>query len=382
MLSRTTNNRCDKLDALPELTVNLAAVVDNWLHLKNQARGTVLCGAVLKADAYGLGAVPIAKVLFDAGCRNFFVAYPEEALELADQDFPETQIFILMGPDGRYLQKIREKGLIPVLSTIEHVELWAKANASSSLTRACALQVETGMHRLGLSVQSWEQILNDHVLWSHLNPAVVLSHLASADDANSPQNRRQKKVFIGIVRKAQALKKNLMFSLANSAGVFLGDSFHFDLLRPGIALFGVDPTQGGTHSLRQVVTLKARILQIETVQKGESIGYGASFCAREDCRIATVAIGYADGLPRSLEGSAYSIMLGRAARIVGRISMDMTTFDVSKVPARTLATMSHVEILGSINTVDKLARNSGITGYEVLTRIGQRVRRNYKRDIV
>ncbi|WP_019995683.1 alanine racemase [Aureimonas ureilytica] len=362
----------------PFVTIDGWALKSNWRHLANLAPGA-RTGAAVKADGYGLGAALVAKALFAAGCREFFVAWASEGVEVR-QALANTncRIFVLQGLDAEAAELCRAHRLIPVLSTLDDVRLFAEA-ASGALPAPAALQFETGMNRLGLDEADARKALG-LARQGGFDVTLVMSHLACADDPDSPENDRQRQSF----ERLAALFPHVARSLANSGGVFLGAPFHFDLTRPGIALYGGETGLDPLGAIRPVVTLHARILQVHTAPRGEAAGYGASARLERATRIATVGIGYADGYPRAASGvtplrasepAPEMAIGGHRAPVLGRISMDMTLLDVTDLPEDAVRPGEVAEVFGPTVPLDEVARRCGTISYELLTSLGPRVQR-------
>jgi alanine racemase len=358
------------------LSVDLEALAQNYAELAGRV-GRAQCAGVVKGNAYGLGDGPVAKTLWQAGCRTFFIARPTEGKSLREH-LPHAVIYVLDGlypGQSAYYQRHR---LRPVLTSINDARDWAAQTAGSAESAGCALHVDTGINRLGLSLGEFAALTSDTALISALNVGLLMSHLACADDPAHPMNERQLAAFC----EARQKLPEVPASLANSSGIFLGPRFHFDLVRPGIAMFGGSPVAEGPNPMRPVASMKARILQVRSVRKGETVGYGASWTAKRDSRIAIAGAGYRDGVPRSLssstDGAAPRLNLnGHSCPIVGRISMDMLAIDVSAVPVALAKRGQAVEVFGTTVPIDAIAAAAGTISYELMTRIGDRVARRY-----
>lgn len=343
------------------LTIDLGAVVANWRLLGARHAGAV--AAVVKADAYGLGAAAVGRALRDAGCGTFFVAQLEEGMALREALGPGPAIAVLngfaRGKDGR-------AGLLPVLNSLGDVAAHAGRDA--------ILHVDTGMARLGLEAREVVRLLDDPGLLAGVRLRWVMTHLACAETPAHALNAVQRERFAGLT---QRVARGVPRSLANSSGMFLGVDFASDLARPGAALYGLNPTPARSNPMRPSVTLAAPILQVREVAAGDSVGYGAAWIARVPSRIATVAAGYADGYLRHLAGAGVvGSLLGRPVPLVGRISMDLITFDVTGVSAAHPGAMLTL-LGGAAPSADALAAAAGTIGYEVLTALGRRYRRDY-----
>lgn len=350
------------------LTIDLGAIVANWRQLAAAAAPGLVAG-VVKADGYGLGAAPVGRALLAAGCRHFFVAHLAEGMALRAALGPGPMIAVLNGfPPGA------DDGaaLVPVLNGLGDVAAHARAGRAAGQPRPAILHVDTGMARLGLDAAELDRLAADHGLLAGLDLRFVMTHLACADEPAHPLNAAQATAFAA----ARARLPAAPASLANSSGLFLSPDFASDLSRPGCALFGINPTPAAPNPLRQVVALAAPILQIRTIPAGSTVGYGASWTARRPSRIATVAAGYADGYLRSLSGRAAGSIAGRPVPLVGRVSMDLITFDVTDVPEPSPG--DSIALIGPGNTPDDVAARAGTIGYEILTGLGQRYRRDYR----
>ncbi|MEL6781892.1 MAG: alanine racemase [Pseudomonadota bacterium] len=345
----------------PVTTINLSAVASNWHRLSARAPGSET-GATVKADGYGLGAVEVSKALFAAGCRTFFTAYANEAIAVRAAIGSEPRIYVLNGPVKAERALYTDHNLSGVLSTPEQVECWFKGR----LEQPFALKFDTGMNRLGLPV-SEVSALSDAAARDH-TPSLVMSHLACGEDASNPMTIRQLGDFRAIADHFPGIPK----SLANSAGCALGPDYAFDLTRPGIALYG------GAPDTDTVVTLTAKILSVHDVEPGETVGYGATHRFEAPAKLATLSLGYADGLMRSFSNTGIAILGGQPCPFVGRVSMDLATIDVTAA-APLAKPGASVEVLGEQADLMAQASRAGTISYELLTALGPRVERTYER---
>lgn len=352
------------------LTVDLGAVAENWRLLRDRAAPGAVAG-VLKADGYGLGAAPVARALLAAGCRHFFTAHLAEGLAVRAALGPGPMVAVLNGfapgTDG-------EAGLLPVLNGPGDIAAWSAAARAAGRQLSTLLHVDTGMARLGLTPAEVEALAADPARLAGLDLRYVMTHLACADTPENPLNAQQARRFAALRARLPAAPA----SLANSSGLFLGPAFGSDLARPGCALYGINPTPGQANPMRQVARLEAPVLQVREIPAGTPVGYGASWAAARPSRIATVAAGYADGYLRSLSGRAVGILAGRPVPLVGRVSMDLITFDVTDLPD--VAPGDMVQLIGPGNTPDEVAERAGTIGYEILTSLGARYLREYRED--
>ncbi len=363
------------------LTIDLAALAENWRQM-GRLSGSARAAAVLKADAYGLGLEPAAQTLYAAGARDFFVASAEEGVALRPL-VPEGRIFVLAGLWPGNEQLFFDHGLVPVINSEEQLAFFMAA-LSDHGDHPCALHVDTGMNRLGLSLGEALSLADDPARPASFSPVLIMSHLACADDPAHPLNRRQLDAF----RQAQQAFEGVEASLANSAGIHLGPDYHFDLTRPGIATYGGEAVNGVPNPMRPVVTAEARIIQIRDVARGETASYGGSAQFARDSRVAIVAIGYADGYHRSVSGAGVTLrqampsgakgfLNGHVVPHLGRVTMDLSLFDVTDLPQADARPGDYIELFGENIALDDVARAGGTIGYELLTSLGRRYDRMY-----
>jgi alanine racemase len=358
------------------LTIDIAAIVANWQALSRQLL-TVECAAVVKANAYGMGLKPVATALAQAGCKTFFVADLAEARTVRALA-PDATIYVLHGFTLEAAESFIELDVRPVINSMTELAEWDTFVATRGWQGGAALHVDTGMNRLGVSPEE-AAALAPRVQTQNHGIALLLSHLACADVPGHPLTAKQLNLF----RELRTLYSGIPASLANSSGIFLGDTAYFDLARPGAALYGINPTPGDPNPMKPVVQLTGRILQIRSVARDQTIGYGATWTARRNSRIAVLAAGYADGLLRSASagderpgGSA--IIAGNRCPIVGRISMDLMTVDISDLPDRAVHRGEVATLIGGELSIDDVAAAAGTIGYEVLTRLGARCQVVYR----
>jgi len=358
------------------LAIDLDAIVANWQTLAHKLL-TVECAAVVKANAYGLGLKPVVAALAKAGCKTFFVADLAEARTVRSQA-SNAVIYVLHGFSPNWSEGFIELKARPVINSATELAEWDTFVSASSWQGGAALHVDTGMNRLGISPE--EAIaLAPRVQTENHGISLLLSHLACADVPDHPLNKGQLHLF----RQLRLLYPGIPASLANSSGIFLGNAAHCDLARPGAALYGVNPTPGRPNPMKAVVELCGRILQMRTVARGQTIGYGATWTAKRDTRIAVVALGYADGLLRAGSASddragGVAIIAGKRCPIVGRISMDLVCLDVTDLPDGAVRRGDYAMMIGGELTVDHVAALAGTIGYEVLTRLGPRCHVTYR----
>ncbi|MFO1189924.1 MAG: alanine racemase [Alphaproteobacteria bacterium] len=354
------------------LTIDLAALAANYRLLAGMAPGAE-CGAAVKADAYGIGMAEAAPALAAAGCRHFFVALIDEGLALRPI-LPEAEIYVLNGPLAGTENDFTAHRLVPVLNSLGQLELWQRHAGKRGGSRA-VLHIDTGMNRLGLPAAEVDRLAAAPERYLNgISLDYVMSHLASADTPGSAQNADQLAAFAS----ARTKLPNAKASFANSSGIFLGSAYHFDLVRPGAALYGVSPTdRSHANPMRPVVSLQGRILQVRDVDSPMTVGYGAAYAVRERGKLATISVGYADGFLRTLGNRGHVSIGGHRRPIVGRVSMDLITVDVTGVPAPLIEPGGFVDLIGATLTVDDLADAAGTIGYEILTSLGRRYHRRH-----
>jgi alanine racemase len=363
-------------DARAVLTIKLDALRANWATL-NRNSGAAECAGVIKADAYGLGLEEIARALANEGCKTFFVATLTEARRIRAID-PAAVLYVLDGLLPGAADHYAGFDLRPCLSSLEEIREWAAFCDARGRRLSAAVHLDTGMSRLGLPPSEVATLAGEPALLAAFHCALVMSHLACADEPAHPKNAAQRALFEALRRKLPPAPA----SLANSGGTFLGPDFHYDLVRPGIALFGGRAFVGDDNPMQWVVELKARILQVREVAEGESVGYGAAYTCDRPTRVATIACGYADGFLRAISrvdrtAGAVGFIGPHAVPIIGRVSMDLITVDVTGVPEALARRGAWVEVLGSRTTIDDLTDRAGTIGYELLTRLGRRIHRVY-----
>ena len=363
----------DPTEAGGILTIDLAAVESNWKRLAGLTV-PVECAAVVKADGYGCGLEPVTRTLHRAGCRTFFVADVAEGRR-ARTVAPDATIYVLNGVMPGSAQAFAADHLRPVINSTTELAEWDAFVATKNWRGGAALHVDTGMNRLGITVEEAAAIAPRLQSENH-GFTLVMSHLACAESPDHPMNARQLRLF----RDIRMVYRGVASSLANSSGIFLGERAYCDLVRPGVALYGVNPTPGKANPMRRVVELKGRIIQVRTIDKGETVGYGAVFTAGRASRIAIIAVGYADGFLRSAgtargKPAAEVIVAGKRCPLAGRVSMDVLAVDVTDVAEGAVRRGDFATLIGDRVSVDDLAAGMGTIGYEVLTDLGRRYHR-------
>lgn len=355
------------------LTIDLSALARNYERLAAEV-APARAAAVVKADAYGLGADRVAPRLYAHGCRHFFVAQFVEALKLRPILAEDATVFVLNGLQPGNETACARQGIVPVINSLEQWRQWAGAAKALDRTLPAVLQFDTGMSRLGVPPEERDTLATLVQAETGIEVLFVMSHLASADDADSEQNTSQ---LAGMQAVAAAFPQ-FDVCFANSGGIFLGKPYHGVLARPGIALYGGAPTAGRANPVEPVVRLDVAVVQTRTVPAGTRVGYSGTHATAGETRLATIAAGYADGLLRSLSGRGAVYCDGVRLPIVGRVSMDSITIDISALPADRLTLGSRVEVLGPNQTLEDIASDAGTISYEILTSLGHRYRRRYR----
>lgn len=341
-----------------KLTISLTALKNNYQRLQKQLGGAE-SAAVVKANAYGLGLEPVAITLADAGCRTFFVAHLEEGIELR-AILPEAEIFVFHGIQKDEKRIFVEHQLFPVINNPEQLENWDEKYPA-------AIHIDTGMTRLGFNIEQIGFLKNQNI-------NMLMTHLACGEQAKNPANYAQLQFFDDVAKMYPTVRR----SVANSYGIFLGREFHANLARPGLALYGGNPTPSKPNPMENVVRLTAPILQVNHLQDDSSIGYGATYMAKAGDVIATIAVGYADGMMRAVSNKGKCYIQNYEAPIVGRVSMDLITIDITNMPEIFQKVGQDVEILGNHYTISDAAKAAGTIEYEILTNLGNRFERVYK----
>lgn len=381
-VSAETTPATDEFATAPlRLTIDLQALADNWRDMAERS-GTARTAAVVKADAYGVGIEDAGATLYAAGARDFFVAVPSEGATLRAH-VPDASIFVLSGLWSGVEDIFFDHDLIPVIASREQLAFWLDTVAIRG-ERPCALHVDTGFNRLGVTIEDALALSDPAHRPAGFTPVLVISHLACSDDPASPMNPLQRDLF----RTVADAFGDVEASLSASAGIFLGADYHFGLTRPGIALYGGDAVNGMVNPMRPVVKAEARILQVREAKTGMTVSYGGTHLLARDSRLAIASVGYADGYLRSLSGAgiplrgvgiagASGFINGTPVPITGRITMDMTIFDITDLPEGSVSAGYYIELFGPNIALDEVARAAGTIGYELLTGLGLRYERRY-----
>ena len=358
------------------LTIDLGAIAANYKTLLGRVMPSE-CAAVVKGDAYGCGLNEVVPVLAKAGCRTFFVAHTAEARRVRALASDAT-IYVLNGFSSTAGQGFIETQARPVINSLVELAEWDHFVSTSGFTGSAALHVDTGMNRLGLTIEEAAAIATNIRSESH-RIVLLMSHLACADRPEHPLNDQQIRQF----RELRSLFRGTSSSLANSSGIFLDSSTYCDLVRPGIALYGGNPTPGKPNPMRAVIDLKTHILQVRNVAKGAAVGYGSTWTAKRPSRIAIIAAGYADGVARAAAITESTtpreaLVAGQRCRMVGRVSMDLMAVDITDLPVNAVRRHQTVTLIGEDLSLDEVGTQAGTISYEVLTGLGQRFHRVWK----
>ena len=354
------------------LVIDVDAIVSNYQTLRSKLTNAH-CAATLKANAYGLGIKKIAPALDKAGCPTFFVATLDEAVELRKiLTSKRKSILVLNGFLTGTGSIFKQYNITPVLNNSRQLEKWVDFNTTLKERQKAALHLDTGMNRLGLDNTDLRRLMNNPQILIKANIYMLLSHLACSDEPKNPMNKNQLLEFNSWIKHLPSMTA----SFANSGGIYLGEKFHFDLVRPGLALYGSVPGHL-QNDLKNCISLYGRVLQLREVDKGQLIGYGGTYKLPKKARIATIGVGYADGYQRVLSGSSTVFHRGFPLPLVGRISMDSITVDISSLPDNNLKEGDFVELLGKHFTIDQAASLAQTVPYEMITGLGRRHYRYY-----
>jgi len=359
-------------DCQATLAINLDSIVGNYKNCIQLSGGTA-CAAMVKADAYGMGIAHVAPALFHKGqCRNFFVANLAEAVKLR-QHLPDAIIYVLNGIFSGQVEYFINHDIRPVLNDLAQVLLWQSVSPESR--PPCAIHFDTGINRLGLSPKETRQFINDINLRKSLDISLIMSHLACSDAPENPMNAQQLALFTSITRHFPGIPA----SLANSGGILLGPDYHFDLVRPGLLLFGGNPSGAALpENIKLPFQIMGKILQIRKLDAGQTVGYGATWTAKQSCHIAIINVGYADGYLQMFNNCGWAYVKGIKVPIVGRVSMDMIAADVTEAMPLGIDPESDVELLGQHITLEMASEVSTLSQYEILTGVRERYQRVYK----
>lgn len=362
------------------LKVNLDAIASNWNFICSYAAKSEV-GAVIKANAYSVGSPFVAKILYEHGCRSFFVTTLNEAFEVKEAIFSDAKIYVLGGVRQGDEAIFAKENFIPVIYSLEMLNGWCLFAASLDVPLQTAIKVDTGMSRFGIQPEEFLRELPKLVQEKNIKLQLLLSHLACADEPLHELNLKQLNKFRNLASEVKLLVPSVKLSLANSSGIFLGEDWQFDLVRPGAALYGINPQPTLKNPLRQAINLKLPVLQLKRMEADSSVGYSATNTIKKSSLLAVVAGGYADGIHRTLGIQPKGICCGFPVHAIGRVSMDTTIFDVTNVQVTEKEIFeSGIDVISDEITVDQLSSRNGSLGYEVLTSMGLRYQRHYVRD--
>ena len=364
------------------IDIDLGAITHNWGYLDSMSPKSTVTAAMVKADGYGLGANHVGGALYQAGCRQFFVANLDEAASLRNNldniNGTDAQIMVLHGCHRGQENDMRAYRLTPVLNDLEQLSRWRLFAQNANETYPALLHLDTGMTRLGFDPDQTDWLIENNQALNGLDITYVMSHLVSAERANDPVNNAQKVLF----DEHRSFFAGIKASLANSGGIFLGADYHYQMTRPGIAIYGVHPcgkdeAQKHTDGLKQTAAWHARIIQVQSAPAGATVGYGGTHKLARPSRIATVGVGYADGYHRALGNKAFVNILEHRAPVIGRVSMDSITIDVTDIPADIMLKAETVALLSNLYSIEDMANDASTVPYEILTGISHRARRRY-----
>ena len=355
------------------LEINLKALLKNYKLIKKNLKSTTECAATVKADAYGIGATKVAKSLIAHGCKTFFAAHLSESVELRKIS-KKIKIFCYHGIDEKNYREFIKFNIIPIANSIDQINLINKLNKKKKFNRGIAVHFDTGMSRLGLDENETSQFISSKIKYNSLKIDLIMSHLACGDQIKHSMNNKQ-------LNKFKIIRRHFprsMASLANSAGIFINKKYHFDLVRPGIALYGGSPFINSKINFHHVVNLKAKVIQIRNIKKNDTIGYGGTFKAKKNMYIGTIAVGYADGLNRKFSNNMKVYLGNKPLKVLGRVSMDLMTIDLTPIYTTKMHSKSiYVDVINKYNNINVLSDKINTIPYEILTSLGNRYKRKY-----
>lgn len=358
------------------LEIDLARIRANYRIISKICKTSEIA-SVVKANSYGLGADAIAPALQMENCQSFFVTSVDEGISLRKVLGQKSNIFVFNGVFSNDVEEFRNSNLIPVLNSLKQVEIWQEFASLKKEVLPCTIHVDTGMNRLGMIDTEMQHIIDKPDLLVGLELQYIISHLSASEIVDDPYNLQQLKKFKHYLKYFPKVKA----SLANSSSIFLGKEYHFDLIRPGAALYGINPL-GNTfkNPMHNPIRLTAPIIQLQELPPESYIGYNMTFKTNSNRLIATLPLGYADGYPRAFSNCGVVVIDSHSAPVVGRVSMDSITVDVTELPPNKIFLGQQAEIIGNYCTLDKIANIINTIGYEILTLLGSRYKRVYKND--
>lgn len=375
MLTKTANTKpgsiASRYNAGPVLTVDLDAIRQNYAYLKKMV-APAICAGVVKADAYGLGMDRVAPAMFEAGCKDLFVAWPEEGIDLHPL-LPNARIFVLHGAMPGTAKELAQNNLIPVVNHLGQLAEWANYARKTGKKMPVAIHVDSGLNRLGMPLDEVQKIHKNPDLLGGLDLQLIMSHLAIPALANHPMNQTQLDAF----KKALTFLPKAPASLAASSGTFLGEEFRFDMVRIGSSIYGMNPLPNKPNPMRAVAKLEFPVLQVQEVPTGKTIGYGCTYKTEKPTRVATLGGGFSDGYMRSLSNNGTIWIGDYRCPVLGRVSMDLITIDVSDIPAHLIQPGEMIAILNEQYTVNHLAGEARTRTTEILCGLGRKPKRQY-----
>ncbi len=367
-------SQMNMIDQNTTLEIDLKSINHNYRKIKKKVSKNCVVAATVKANAYGLGVKKVSQSLIKEKCRDFFVATLMEGVELRSYN-KSVNIYILNGLDSGKCSIYKKYKLIPVLNSIKQIREYESYQSKIKESMYAIIHFDTGMSRLGLDENETKELTdNKSNIIKRTNIRYIMSHLACGDNSKNVKNNEQLKAF----REISKSFKNIKMTIANSAGVLLGKKYHFDMVRPGISIYGGNAQKNKKTSFRNVIKLTARFIQIREIKKGSTVGYGATYKAKQNMIIGTISLGYADGLNRLFSNNMKCYYKKKKINLIGRISMDLVTLDLSKFQKKDIQINNRVEIINDQNNINKICENIGTIPYEILTNLGHRYSRKYK----
>ncbi len=362
------------IDQNTTLEIDLKSICHNFKKIKKKVGKHCIVAATVKANAYGLGVEQVSKSLIKHKCKDFFVATLMEGIELRSYS-KSINIYILNGLNSGKCSIYEKYKLTPVLNSMNQIREYEIYQSKIKKSMNAIIHFDTGMSRLGLDEAETEKLINNKKnILKKTNIRYIMSHLACGDDPKSKKNSKQLKMF----RKISKSFENIKMTLANSAGTLLGKNYHFDMVRPGISLYGGNAQKNEKSNYRHVIKLSAKLIQIRQIKKGSTVGYGATYKAKKKMVIGTISIGYADGLNRLFSNNMKCYYKRKEINLIGRVSMDLITLDLSKFQKKDVQINDRIEIINDQNNINQISKNIGTIPYEILTNLGQRYSRKYK----
>ena len=356
------------------LEIDLKSICYNFKTIKKKVSKNCIVAATVKANAYGLGVKQVSKSLIKHKCKDFFVATLMEGIELRSYN-KSVHIYILNGLDPGKCSIYKKHKLTPVLNSIKQIEEYEIYQSKIKKSMNAIIHFDTGMSRLGLDEDETKKLVdNKNNILKKTNIKYIMSHLACGDDPKNKKNNEQLKMF----RKISKSFKNIKMTLANSAGVLLGKNYHFDMVRPGISIYGGNAQKNEKNTYKHVIKLTAKLIQIRQIKKGSTVGYGATYKAKQKMIIGSISVGYADGLSRLFSNNMKCYYKKKKINLIGRVSMDLVTLDLSKFHLEDIQINNQIEIINDQNNINQICMNIGTIPYEILTGLGHRYSRKYK----